>query len=98
MGKIEEMEKTNSKVKKNPLSFHFTFQSYSWALPSRVVLEILQQHCPVRHMIKVVTYCHYPRIISVGRDLKTHQVPDPLPWTGTPSARLGCLKPHPILP
>lgn len=63
MGKIEEMEKTNSKVKKKPLSSHFTFQCYSWALPSGAVLEILQQHCPVRHMIKVATYCHYPRII-----------------------------------
>jgi len=31
-------------------------------------------------------------MVSVGRDLKDHLVPPPLPWAGTPSARPGLLK------
>jgi len=31
----------------------------------------------------------------VGRDLKDHVVPSPLPWAGTPSTRPVCSKPHP---
>ena len=38
------------------------------------------------------------RMVWVGRDLKDHLVPTPLPWTGTPSTRPGCPKPHPTWP
>ena len=34
----------------------------------------------------------------VGRDLKDHIAPPPLPWARTPSTRLGCSKPHPTWP
>ena len=33
-------------------------------------------------------------MVWVGRDLKDHLVPPPLPWAGTPSTRPGCSKPH----
>ena len=40
--------------------------------------------------------CHVDhRTVWVGRDLKDHLVPPPLPRTRTPSTRLGCSKPHP---
>jgi len=35
------------------------------------------------------------RMVWVGRDLKDHAVPAPVPWAGTPSTRPGCSKPHP---
>jgi len=34
-------------------------------------------------------------MVWIGRDLKNHLVPTPLPWSGIPSARPGCSKPHP---
>ena len=37
-------------------------------------------------------------MVWVGRDLKGHLVPIPLPWAGTPSTRPGCSKPHPASP
>jgi len=37
-------------------------------------------------------------MVWVGRDLKDHLVPTPLPWAGTPSTRPGCSKPHPTWP
>ena len=43
-------------------------------------------------------HCNYHRMVWVGRDLKDHLVPPPLPWAGTPSTRPGCSKPHPTWP
>jgi len=40
----------------------------------------------------------YHRMVWVGRDLKDHLVPSPLPWTGTPFTRPGCSKPCPTWP
>ena len=37
-------------------------------------------------------------MVWVGRDLKDHLVPTPLPWAGTPSTRPGCSKSHPAWP
>ena len=37
-------------------------------------------------------------MVWVGRDLKDHLVPTPLPWAGTLSAKSGCSKPHPTWP
>jgi len=34
-------------------------------------------------------------MVWIGRDLKYHLVPNPLPWAGTSSTRPGCSKPHP---
>lgn len=34
-------------------------------------------------------------MVWVGWDLKDHLVLTPLPWTGTPSTRWHCSKPHP---
>ena len=34
----------------------------------------------------------------VGKALKDHQIPAPLPWAGTPSTRPGCPEPHPAWP
>ena len=36
------------------------------------------------------------RIIRVGRDLKDHLVPTPLPWAATSSTRPGCSELHPL--
>ena len=33
------------------------------------------------------------RMVWIGRDLKDHLFPTPLPWAGTPSTRPGCSKP-----
>jgi len=38
------------------------------------------------------------RMVWVGRDLKDHLIPTPLPWAGTSSTRPGCPKPHPAWP
>jgi len=38
------------------------------------------------------------RMVSVGRDLKDHRVPSPLPWAGTSSTRPGCSELHPTWP
>jgi len=38
------------------------------------------------------------RIVWVGRDLKDHLVPTPLPWAGTAYTRPGCSKPYPAWP
>jgi len=38
------------------------------------------------------------RVVWVGRDLKDHLIPTPLPWAGTPSTRPGCSEPHPTWP
>lgn len=38
------------------------------------------------------------KVVSVGKDLKDHLVPMPLPWVGTPSTRSGCQQPHPTWP
>jgi len=37
-------------------------------------------------------------MVWVGRDLKDHLVPTPLPWAGTPYTRPGCSKPCPTWP
>ena len=37
-------------------------------------------------------------MVWVGRNLKDHLVPTPLPWTGTSSTRPGCSEPHPTWP
>jgi len=33
-------------------------------------------------------------MVWVGRDLKDHLVPTPLPWAGAPSTRPGCSELH----
>jgi len=38
------------------------------------------------------------RKVWVGRDLKDHLLPTPLPWAGTPCTRPGCSEPHPTWP
>jgi len=38
------------------------------------------------------------QMVWVGRDLKHHLVPGPLPWAGTPFTTPGCSKPHPTWP
>jgi len=38
------------------------------------------------------------RMVWVGRDLKDHLVPTPLPWAETPSTKPRCSKPHPTSP
>ena len=38
------------------------------------------------------------RMVWVGRDLKHHLVPTPLPWAGTLSTRPGCSELHPTWP
>jgi len=37
-------------------------------------------------------------MVWVGRELKHHLVPTPLPWAKTASTRPGCSKPHPAWP
>jgi len=37
-------------------------------------------------------------MLWVGRDLKDHLVPTPMPWAGTPSTRPGCSELHPTWP
>ena len=37
-------------------------------------------------------------MVWVGKDLKDHRVPTPLPWAGTPSTRPGCSELHPAWP
>jgi len=37
-------------------------------------------------------------MVYIGRDLKDHLAPTPLPWAGTPSTRPGHSKPHPAWP
>jgi len=37
-------------------------------------------------------------MVWVGRDLKDHLVPIPLPWAGTSSTRPGCSQLHPAWP
>ena len=38
------------------------------------------------------------RMVWVGRDLKDHLFPTPLPWAGTSSTRPGCSELHPTWP
>jgi len=38
------------------------------------------------------------RMVWVGRHLKDHLVPTPLPWTGTPSTTSGYSQSHPAWP
>jgi len=43
--------------------------------------------------------CQTHRIIEwIEWDLKDHLVPNPLPWSGSPPTRSGCLKPHSAWP
>jgi len=37
-------------------------------------------------------------MVWVGRDLKDHLLPAPLPWAGTPCTRPGCSELHPTWP
>jgi len=33
-------------------------------------------------------------MVWIGRDIRDHLVPNPLPWAGTPSTKPDCSKPH----
>jgi len=37
-------------------------------------------------------------MVSVGRDLKDHLVPNPMPWAGTSASRPGCSALYPTWP
>jgi len=50
------------------------------------------------HSFWLVIESQNHRTLWVGRNLKGHLIPIPLPWAGTPSNRPGCSKSYPAWP
>jgi len=58
-------------------------------------LQSLQELLEINHII-IASQNH--RMVWVGKDLKDHLVPTPLPGAGTSSTRPGCSEFHPTWP
>ena len=66
------------------------------SLPTGTALGLLRRHGTLSFVRMARTSNH--RMVWVGRDLKDHLVPPPLPSAGTSSTRPGCSELHPTWP
>lgn len=84
---------TTGKSMGQPSLYFFQFFTDIGKIPDSLLFHRQSSHSSPRLSSGKTSWNH--RIVWVGKDLKHHPVPNPLPWTGIPSTRQGCSEFHP---